>query len=37
MWLEAVITLTEVFVAAWVLHWISGRLKPLVNRLTAKL
>ena len=37
VWLEAVITLTEVFVAAWVLHWISGRLKPLVNRLTAKL
>lgn len=35
--LEAVVTLTEVFLAAAVLHWISSRLKPLADRLTAKL
>lgn len=37
IWLEAAITLTGVFAAAWVLHLISGRLKPLVNRLCDKL
>lgn len=35
--LEAVVTLSEVFIAAAVLHWISARLKPLADRLTAKL
>lgn len=35
--LEAVVTLAEVFAAAVILHWISGRLKPLANRLSAKL
>lgn len=35
--LEAVVTLTEVFLAAAVLHWISSQLKPLADRLTAKL
>lgn len=35
--LEAVVTLAEVFAAAAALHWISSRLKPLVNRLSDKL
>lgn len=35
--LEAVVTLAEVFVTAAILHWISSRLKPLVNRLSDKL
>lgn len=37
VWLEAVITITEVFITAAILHFISGKLKPLVNRLTDKL
>lgn len=35
--LEAVVTIAEVFITATVLHWISARLKPLVNRLSDKL
>ncbi len=37
VWLEAVITIAEVFVTAWILHLISGWLKPHVNKLTDKL
>lgn len=37
IWLEAAITLAEVFLTAAILHWISNRLKPLTDKLTARL
>lgn len=35
--LEAAVTICEIFAAAVILHWISAKIKPLMNRLTAKL
>lgn len=35
--LEAAVTIAEVFIAAIILHWISGLFKPLISRLNQKL